>query len=110
MAERVQHFDTVARQKSHASRSARLACATDAQKLTQTALPNMPADQLARVSRRCAEMPRKFRQTYVRAMGGKSIKAGVKAHCFECLGWETHPTDCTSPACALFPYRPGATG
>lgn len=41
--------------------------------------------------------------------GTKAIKAGRKQAillmCVECLGWETHPRDCTSRLCPLYPYR-----
>lgn len=29
----------------------------------------------------------------------------IKMFCTECLGWETHPNECTSPLCPLYPYR-----
>lgn len=29
----------------------------------------------------------------------------IKAFCTECLGFETHPTDCTVTLCPLYPYR-----
>jgi len=29
----------------------------------------------------------------------------IKAFCCECMGWESNPAECTSPLCALFPYR-----
>jgi hypothetical protein len=29
----------------------------------------------------------------------------IKAFCSECLGWETHPRDCTSTHCPLYPFR-----
>ena len=28
----------------------------------------------------------------------------IKYHCTECMG-DDHPKDCTSPLCALYPYR-----
>ncbi len=41
--------------------------------------------------------------------GTKAIKYGRKQAilllCTECLGWEDHPKDCTSPLCPLFPFR-----
>ena len=41
--------------------------------------------------------------------GQKTVKygraVGIKIFCVECLGWETHPNDCTSPLCPLFPFR-----
>ena len=32
-------------------------------------------------------------------------KKAIQLACVECLGWEHHPKDCTSPLCPLFPYR-----
>ena len=29
----------------------------------------------------------------------------IKLHCTECLGNESDPKKCTSPMCALYPYR-----
>lgn len=29
----------------------------------------------------------------------------IKAFCTECLGYETHPKDCTSVNCALYTFR-----
>ena len=29
----------------------------------------------------------------------------IKAFCTECLGWETHPKDCESHECPLWPFR-----
>ena len=29
----------------------------------------------------------------------------IKAFCTECLGFETHPKDCTSVNCPLYPFR-----
>ena len=33
------------------------------------------------------------------------LSLAVKLHCCECFGWETDPKECTSPKCALFPFR-----
>lgn len=58
---------------------------------------------------RLRQMPVSMRDTYRRAMSGKSRKAAVKAFCQECMGWENVATAiryCTSPACPLYPYRP----
>lgn len=32
-------------------------------------------------------------------------KQAILLWCTECLGWETHPDDCTSHLCPLFPFR-----
>ena len=41
--------------------------------------------------------------------GLKTLKCGRKQAiflcCTECLGWEDHPRDCTSPLCPLYPFR-----
>ena len=29
----------------------------------------------------------------------------IKAFCTECMGWESHPKDCTSTHCPLYPFR-----
>jgi hypothetical protein len=29
----------------------------------------------------------------------------IKAMCTECLGFETHPKDCTSVNCPIYPFR-----
>ena len=34
-----------------------------------------------------------------------SRKQAISLFCMECMGWEVHPNDCTSPMCPLFPYR-----
>lgn len=36
---------------------------------------------------------------------GLTRARAIKLHCTECMGWEGHPRDCTSPLCALYPYR-----
>jgi len=33
----------------------------------------------------------------------------IACFCTECLGWETNPKDCTSPLCALYPFRRNTT-
>ena len=41
--------------------------------------------------------------------GKKALKCGrklaIRLFCTECLGWDSHPADCTSPLCPLFPFR-----
>lgn len=31
--------------------------------------------------------------------------AAIKLMCTECLGWDTHPRDCTAKLCPLYPFR-----
>jgi hypothetical protein len=32
-------------------------------------------------------------------------RLAIRSHCTECLGWESHPRNCTSLHCALYPFR-----
>lgn len=62
-----------------------------------------------KVARRAAIIPPRFKQDYLKAMQGKSLRAGVNAFCRECVGWEDLPfsvRNCTAPACPLYLYRP----
>ena len=94
--------------KMLAARQARAASAKNVDKLVQNRLGDLSADIQARIREKLAEMPVHHRQRYVTAMTGRSRDAAIQAQCWECLGYETHPTDCSSPACSLYPYRPGA--
>lgn len=47
-------------------------------------------------------------EVFKRAYGGKSLRAGVNAHCVECMGFDaSEVAACTAYACPLFAYRPG---
>jgi len=65
---------------------------------------------LAKITARCREMPQTCRKNYVKAMKGKGLRASIKAFCMECVGWERLAvTECTAPACPLYPVRPFQT-
>lgn len=34
-----------------------------------------------------------------------TARRAIVENCKECLGWETNPRECTSPLCALYPFR-----
>jgi hypothetical protein len=54
------------------------------------------------------EVPERCRKAYDRAMSGKSVTAGVKSFCLECVGYDREEVRlCSDPGCPLFPYRPG---
>ena len=64
-------------------------------------------DSQERIAQHRAEMPRKFREIYCRAMTGKSRKSAMHVFCAECCGYEIREVHCcTSPECPLYPYRP----
>lgn len=61
----------------------------------------------ALVESRLLEMPLSCRMGYLKSLGGNSPMSGIKAHCLECVGWVRDEVRlCTSPCCALYPYRP----
>ena len=56
--------------------------------------------------KRLAQIPGKCRLLYLRAWGGKSRKAAMRAFCLECMGYDAAEVRrCTAPACPLYPYR-----
>ena len=59
------------------------------------------------VARRLEAVPAIYRAGYLKAVGGRSPKAAIKANCLECVGWQrAEVTRCSSPACPLYGYRP----
>ncbi len=53
------------------------------------------------------DIPEVYQATYKRAMRGKSRKAGVRAFCQECVGYQREEVRlCTDVYCPLYLYRP----
>ena len=66
---------------------------------------NRPATE--QIEERRTQIPDVHKANYDKAMRGKSLKAGTKAFCLECVGWQKEEVRlCTSLACPLYPYRP----
>lgn len=77
--------------------------------LVEKATKSLPEAHAALVGERAAKMPFRSVRTYLKAMRGRSMAAGVKAFCQMCMGWEDFRPgirNCTDPACPLFAYRP----
>ncbi len=71
------------------------------------AQPNQIKSVEQQIAARRAEIPKKYRRLYDRAMSGKSPKAARKAQCLECVGWVIKEVfRCTDSGCPLHPYRP----
>ena len=50
--------------------------------------------------------PPSTRESYRRAMEGRSRKAAIRAFCVMCMGYQPHHVrECTAPWCPLDPYR-----
>ncbi len=59
------------------------------------------------VAKKLAAMPAVYQAGYLRALGGRSPKAAIKAFCLECVGWQrAEVATCTALACPLWSYRP----
>ena len=57
-------------------------------------------------AKRLSNVPRKYRQLYLRAWQGQSRKSAIRAFCLECVCWsQTEVRLCTAPACPLFEFR-----
>jgi len=66
-----------------------------------------PEAEIAKIAKRLEDTPETMRRTYLRAVSGRSMAAGIKAFCAECVGWDrAEVARCTAPACPLYAYRP----
>ena len=55
-----------------------------------------------------AEIPKKYRDLYRRAMKGHSPATAIRAQCLICCNWSTREVRwCPSRGCPLWPYRLG---
>jgi hypothetical protein len=113
------HMDAIMETAVTETRADILAKARDARRTgarnSITMIENAPQNRLSHldptrrsfVAKRLADMPKSARNTYLRAMGGRSPRAGIKAFCNECCGWQrAEVARCTALACPLYPYRP----
>lgn len=92
-------------QAAHRAKAAR-AAKSPAELINAASLPAL-LSEIPLIAARLAEMPKTSRNTYLKAMKGKSMGAAIKAHCSECMGWDRNEVrNCTAPACPLYPYRP----
>jgi len=59
------------------------------------------------IEKRLKEIPKSYRNNYLKAMRGKSKVSAIKAFCLECMGWQRNEVkNCCSKMCPLYPYRP----
>jgi hypothetical protein len=66
------------------------------------------------IAERLRQMPPKYRETYRRAVEGKSLRACINSQCLECCGWQSAEVAvCTDLGCPLWsvrPYRSSGSG
>ena len=59
------------------------------------------------IAERWAQIPRKYRAIYDRAVKGKGLRAAVDAQCLECVCYKSDEVrNCTDLACPLRAVRP----
>lgn len=59
------------------------------------------------IAERRSQIPDIHKANYDKALRGRSMKAGVKAFCLECVCWQKEEVrKCNDLACPLSPYRP----
>ena len=64
-------------------------------------------DRQAAINNRRNEMPKACRNTYLKAVKGKSMRAALTAFCFECVMYQRVEIQlCTDLGCPLWVYRP----
>ena len=64
-----------------------------------------------RIARRIAEMPKKYRKIYRKAVEGNNKDAAIQAFCLECVCWQKNEiTNCPCLACPLYGLRPYIKG
>jgi hypothetical protein len=67
----------------------------------------MMEERQQQIAERRSQIPRAYRQTYDRAVKGKSLRAAVNSFCLECVCWQIREVrDCTDLACPLYGVRP----
>ena len=66
-----------------------------------------------KINERLAQMPKKYRATYRRAVKGRSLRACINAFCLECCMYQSQEvrlcTDCGCPLWTVRPYQSAGT-
>jgi hypothetical protein len=64
-----------------------------------------------KIARKIAEMPKKYRKIYRKAVENNNKDAAIQAFCLECVCWQKNEiTNCPCLACPLFGLRPYTKG
>lgn len=78
-----------------------------AQRLLSDAMFDPDSPQGRQMAEKLSQMPVSWKNTYLKAMRGRSMKMAIRAFCGECMGWQrSEIPECTGRACPLYPYRP----
>ena len=60
-----------------------------------------------KIARRIAEIPKKYRKIYKKAVEDNSKTAAIQSFCLECVCWQKNEIiNCTSLDCPLYAVRP----
>jgi hypothetical protein len=64
-----------------------------------------------RIAHRIAEMPKKYRKIYRKAVEDNNKNAAIQAFCLECVCWQKNEiVNCPCLACPLYGLRPYTKG
>jgi hypothetical protein len=73
--------------------------------------PDLELLRKQKVASRIAEIPKKYRKIYRKAVQDNNKNAAIQSFCLECVCWQKNEiTNCSCLACPLFGLRPYAKG
>ncbi len=76
-------------------------------------MENVTSENLRRqkISKRIAEIPKKYRRIYKKAVETNNKSAAIEAFCLECICWQKNEIiNCSCLTCPLFGVRPYTKG
>ena len=77
------------------------------QLLIEFALAAMTPERREAVAAKLKNLPADMQMGYLKALGGKSRTAAIKANCLDCVCWvRAEVTKCPMLACPFWTYRP----
>lgn len=69
--------------------------------------PTLVNSRQQKIKNRIAEIPKRYRGIYKKAVETNSKTTAIKAFCLECVCWQKDEiANCSSLACPLFGVRP----
>jgi len=81
---------------------------TDIKDVVEKTLERLDPVKRKQVRDRVENIPESRIRAYLKAtLGNGSPSNAIKAHCMECVGWNTNEIkECTCYGCALYEFRP----
>lgn len=80
-------------------------------KAYQNLSPQEREKAIKQIAKRRSETPKIYRNTYDKAISGKSLRSATNSHCLHCVGdLREDVRQCTCYSCAHWPYHPYQQG